>query len=70
MNEWIFNNQFYQTGTSSEKKKEQLVEYQKADIYNKNFFINEELNNLISELNTHVENASNEVLEDIIDDKQ
>lgn len=36
---------------SNKNKKENIVELKKADIYDKNFFINEELNQLISELN-------------------
>ena len=43
-------------------KKENIVELEKADIYDKNFFINEEMNCLISELNSIVKNSeSNEI---------
>ena len=38
-------------------KKENIVELEKADIYDKNFFINEEMNYLISELNSIVKNS-------------
>lgn len=38
-------------------KKENIVELEKADIYDKNFFINEEMNYLISELNSIVKKS-------------
>ena len=37
------------------KNVENIVEYKKVDIYDKNFFINEELNKLIKELNSYSE---------------
>jgi hypothetical protein len=37
----------------SKRKKENIVELKNENIYNKNFFINEELNQLITELNNH-----------------
>jgi hypothetical protein len=50
---------------SNKKIKEQ--EHKKADIYSKNFFINEEMNKLISELNLYTENnEEKEVIEEII----
>ena len=51
-------------------KKENIVELEKADIYDKNFFINEEMNCLISELNSIVKNSeSNEInFDEIIDE--
>ena len=49
------------------KRKENIVELKKADIYNKNFFINEELNELISELDSFSEQEDNNILEDIIE---
>ena len=49
------------------KRKENIVELKKADIYNKNFFINEELNTLIGELNSYAESEYNNILEDIIE---
>ena len=53
---------------SETKRRENIVEFKKADIYNKNFFINEELNKLISELNLYTEQTDNDVLEEIIND--
>lgn len=50
----------------NKNKKENLVEYQKADIYNKNFFINEELNHLIEELNQFGGQTEQNELIDII----
>lgn len=48
----------------SKKRPNNIVEHQKADIYNQNFFINEELNNLISELDLFAEtNEQNELTE-------
>ena len=38
-------------------KKENIIELEKADIYDKNFFINEEMNYLISELNSIVKKS-------------
>ena len=51
------------------KRKENIVEYKKADIYNKNFFINEEMNKLISELNTYTEENEDSELVDIINEE-
>jgi hypothetical protein len=51
----------------SNKHKENIVEFKKADIYNKNFFINEELNKLISELNDYTEENEDSELIEIID---
>lgn len=48
------------------QKKENLIELKKADIYDKNFFINEELNHLISELNSYTEQSENNELLDVI----
>lgn len=48
------------------KKKEYITELKKADIYNKNFFINEELNSLISELNTFVVEEEDKEIKNII----
>ena len=53
---------------SETKRRENIVEFKKADIYNKNFFINEELNKLIFELNLYTEQTDNDVLEEIIND--
>jgi hypothetical protein len=41
----------------------------KADIYNKNFFINEELNKLITELNSVVSKNDDVLLEEIINEE-
>lgn len=43
-----------------------ITEHKRVDIYNKNFFINEELNKLISELNTYSEGVDNDEITDII----
>ena len=51
------------------KRKENIVELKKADIYNKNFFINEELNSLITELNTFVGKTDDNVLEEMINEE-
>lgn len=52
------------------KKKENIVELQKADIYDKNFFINEEMNHLISELTTYSDESEQTELLDIIDETE
>lgn len=53
----------------SKKIDDKKIEYKKADIYDKNFFINEELNKLISELNLYTENnEQKELIEEIIND--
>jgi hypothetical protein len=59
----------YLKSLQNNKRKENLVEFKKADIYNKNFFINEELNKLISELNTVVEKQDDALLEDMINEE-
>ena len=47
-----------------------LIEYKKADIYDKNFFINEEMNKLISELNTYTEGVEEkEIIEEIVNNE-
>jgi hypothetical protein len=51
------------------KRKENIVELKKADIYNKNFFINEELNKLITELNSVVSKNDDVLLEEIINEE-
>jgi uncharacterized membrane protein YgcG len=43
-----------------------ITEHKRADIYNKNFFINEELNKLIGELNNYSEEVETEEITDII----
>lgn len=48
------------------KKKEYITELKKADIYDKNFFINEELNSLISELNTFIVEEEDKEIKNII----
>jgi hypothetical protein len=69
--ESIFNNdkpllteddlfQKYINSIQSNKKTENITEYKKADIYDKNFFINEEMNHLISELNRYTEQKDND----------
>ena len=50
----------------SKNKPQHLVEHQKADIYSQNFFINEELNRLISELDVYTENVEQNELTEII----
>lgn len=55
---------------SNTKRRENVVELKKADIYNKNFFINEEMNKLILELNLYTEQNDNDVLEEIINDNE
>lgn len=52
------------------KKKEYITELKKADIYNKNFFINEELNSLISELNTFVVEEEDKEIKNIISENK
>ena len=59
----------YLKSLQNNKRKENLVELKKADIYNKNFFINEELNKLISELNAVVEKQDDALLEDMINEE-
>ena len=51
-------------------KKENIIEFQKADIYDKNFFINEELNRLISDLNIYSEQKENNELIEIINENE
>lgn len=49
------------------KKNEKIVELKKADIYDKNFFINEELNSLISDLNKFTDQKEDDInIEDLI----
>lgn len=50
----------------TEVKHHNITEHKRVDIYNKNFFINEELNKLISELNTYSEGVDNDEITDII----
>lgn len=50
---------------SKKSKKENITELKNADIYNKNFFINEELNHLIDNLNQYSEKSDD--IENIID---
>ena len=69
----VENNMF--TSYLEEMKKKQnklkhIVEHQKADIYSQNFFINEELNHLISELDTFTESAEQKELTDIINETE
>lgn len=52
-----------------ENKKENIVELKKADIYNKNFFINEELNHLINKLNEYAETNTENNLDSTINDE-
>lgn len=52
------------------KKKENIVELQKADIYDKNFFINEEMNHLISELTKYSDESEQTELLDIINETE
>ena len=52
----------------TKNKKENIVELKKADICDKNFFINEELNILISELNRFGENNNNEEDETLLNE--
>lgn len=49
------------------KNVENIVEYKKVDIYDKNFFINEELNKLISEL-TILTETEDSILDDVVSD--
>lgn len=51
------------------KHKENIVELKKADIYNKNFFINEELNKLICELVSYTNQMEDSELEDVINEE-
>jgi hypothetical protein len=51
-------------------KKENITELKKADIYNKNFFINEELNKLITELNSYTEEFEQNKLLELINEEQ
>ena len=48
-------NSFFDKVKKSKRKKPNVIEHKQVDIYNKNFFINEEMNNLINELNTITE---------------
>lgn len=54
----------------NKKRKEHIVEHQKADIYSQNFFINEELNHLISELDVFTENVEQNELNEIINETE
>lgn len=63
-----FLNAYLKT-VKNNKRKENIVELKKADIYNKNFFINEELNKLISELNSYTEENEDSELVDIINEE-
>lgn len=51
-------------------KRENIVEYKKADIYDKNFFINEELNHLIGDLNEYANKKEGDIFEDIIKESE
>jgi len=51
-------------------KKINVTEHKKADIYSQNFFINEELNNLISELDIYTESAEQDELNEIINETE
>lgn len=53
-----------------QNKLKHIVEHQKADIYSQNFFINEELNHLISELDIFTESAEQKELTDIINETE
>ena len=55
---------------NASRKKENIVELKKADIYDKNFFINEELNHLITELNSYTENTDSNILTEIIENNE
>lgn len=50
-------------------KKGNIVEHKKATIYSNNFFINEELNKLISELNSYTEQVDENSLENFINEE-
>lgn len=50
------------------KNKQNIVETKKPDIYNKNFFINEEMNKLINELNSFAKNDEYDDLTNIIEE--
>jgi uncharacterized membrane protein YgcG len=50
----------------TEIKPRHITEHKQADIYDKNFFINEELNKLIGELNLYSEEVEQEEIKDII----
>jgi primosomal protein N'' len=54
----------------NKNRKEHIVEHQKADIYSQNFFINEELNRLISELDIFTENIEQNELNEIINETE
>ena len=49
-----------------ERKRYNVTEHKRADIYDKNFFINEELNKLIGELNVYSESIEDQEITDII----
>lgn len=55
---------------SKKREKENIVEYQKADIYDKNFFINEEMNHLINELNNFSGQSEQNELINIINETE
>ena len=65
--EKLYNNYISKIKNNT-KRRENIVELKKADIYNKNFFINEELNRLITELSSYTEQTDNDILEEIIND--
>lgn len=62
----VFSN--YIKNIKNKTKKENIIEFKKADIYDKNFFINEEMNKLISELNIYTERNDEKELEELIND--
>lgn len=70
LNENQIFSQYIKKIKSNNKLNENLVEFKKADIYDKNFFINEELNHLISELNSYTENCDTNILNEIIENKE
>ena len=51
-----------------ENKHKKTTEFEKVNIYNKNFFINEELNHLINELNVYTNNLEVDEDKDIIEE--
>ena len=55
---------------NSNNKKHNITEFKQVDIYNKNFFINEELNKLITELNSYTEEFEQNKLLELINEEQ
>ena len=68
LNEEIFS-KYLEIVKKQNNNKENIVELKKADIYNKNFFINEEMNSLISELNSYTEQKEDEELNKAINEE-